>query len=333
MAVLKPSQLRLEAEEALQKAAYHPKRLVLIHTAASLGVALLITVLNFILSRQIAGTGGLAGLGTRSLLETAQSVLEFISMVATPFWEIGLIFAVICWIKGTDAEPGSLLQGFRRIGQVLLLQLLRGLLFMSLGMGVLNFCIILFMATPLSGNMTQLMTPLIMDGMSPQQMEAMMNSAEFMAATGEALLPLMAIVFALFAAVALPFYYRLRFMEFSVMDGNGAMAAMVHSMRMTKKNCLQLVKLDLSFWWYYLLQLLCLVLCYGDLILPALQIQLPFTDDTAFFLFFLLGSACQCLLFWQCRGKVLATYGMAYRALWQKPPTAREQNLPFKTNG
>ena len=330
MIVLKPAQLRAQAEEALRQAAYSPKRLVLIHTAVSLGVALLITVLNFILSRQIAGTGGLAGLGTRSVLETAQSALEFISMVATPFWEIGLIYAVLCWLKGESAGPDSLLQGFRRIGQVILLQLVRGLLFLSLAMGVLNFCIILFMLTPLSGGMAQLMSPLLMEGMSPQQMEAMMSSAEFMAATGEAMLPLMAGVVVLFAAVALPFYYRMRFMEFSLMDGTGALGALVHSLRMTKKNCLQLVKLDLSFWWYYLLQLLCLVLCYGDLILPALNIHLPFTEDTAFFLFFLLGTACQCLLFWQYRGKVLTTYSMAYRALWQKPPTAREQNLPYK---
>ncbi len=330
MAVLKPSQLRLEADAVLQNAAYSPKKLVLLHTAVSLGVALLITVLNFILSRQIAGTGGLAGLGARSVLSTIQSVLEFASMVAMPFWEIGLVFAMLCWIKGEPAQPVSLLQGFRRVGQVLLLNFARGLLFMALAMGVLNFCLILFLVTPLSGSAQQLMEQLMQGGMTQQQMEELMSSADFVFASTKAILPLAVIFGALFAAVAVPLFYRLRFAEFSVMDGTGGLVALIHSLRMTKKNCLQLVKLDLSFWWYYLLQLLCLGLCYGDLIMPALNIQLPFSEDTAFFLFFLLGTACQCLLFWQLRGKVLATYGVAYRALWQKPPTAREQNLPYR---
>lgn len=330
MAVLKPSQLRLEAENVLQNAPYSPKKLVLLHTAVSLGLALLITVLNFVLSRQIAGTGGLAGLGTRSVLSTIQSVLEFASMVAMPFWEIGLVFAMLCWIKGEPAQPASLLQGFRRVGQVLLLKFARGLLFIAVGMGALNLGMILFLVTPLSGSVNQLMEQLMQGGMTQQQVEELMSSADFVAASTKALLPLVAIFGVLFAAVAVPIFYRLRFAEFSVMDGTGSLAALIHSLRMTKKNCLQLVKLDLSFWWYYLLQLLCLGLCYGDLLLPALNIQLPFSEDTAFFLFFLLGTACQCLLFWQLRGKVLATYGMAYRALWRKPPTAREQNLPYR---
>lgn len=330
MAVLKPSQLRVEAENALQTAAYSPKKLVLLHTAVSLGVALLITVLNFVLSRQIAGTGGLAGLGARSMLSTVRSVLEFFTMVAMPFWEIGIVFAMLCWIKGEPAQPGSLLQGFRRVGQVLLLKFARGLLFIAVGMGILNFCIILFLVTPLSGSVNQLMAEMAQGGMTQQQMEELMSSADFVFASAKALLPLGVIFGALFAAVAVPIFYRLRFAEFSVMDGTGSLAALIHSLRMTKKNCLQIVKLDLSFWWYYLLQLLCLGLCYGDLLLPALNIQLPVSEDTAFFLFFLIGSGCQCLLFWQLRGKVLATYGMAYRALWQKPPTAREQNLPYR---
>ena len=126
--------------------------------------------------------------------------------------------------------------------------------------------------------------------------------------------------------------YRLRLADYVLLDTprRGALFAILCSFHMTRRKVGSILRLDLRFWWYYLLQLLCLVLCYGDLILPALNIHLPFTEDTAFFLFFLLGTACQCLLFWQYRGKVLTTYSMAYRALWQKPPTAREQNLPYK---
>lgn len=330
MAFLKPQMLRQQAEEALEGAAYSPKKLVLFHTAVSLGVALLITVLNFFLSRQIEGTGGLAGLGVRSMLSTAQSVLEFASMVTMPFWEAGLVYAMLCWIKGEKAEPDSLLQGFRRLGQVLLLQLIRGMLFISLGISVLYLCLIIFLVTSMSSPLEAMMEPMLEQGMSQQQMVEMMQSADYVFASAEAVLPFVWLFVGLFAVVALPFFYRLRFADFSVMDGTGPIAAMIHSLRMTKKNCLQLVKLDLSFWWYYALQVICMVLCYGDLLLPMLDVTIPFSADTAFFLFFLLGTASQGLLFWQCRGSVLTTYGMAYRQLWQKPPTAREQNLPYR---
>ena len=213
---------------------------------------------------------------------------------------------------------------------MLLLRLIQGLLYMALGMGILYLCITVFMMTSLSNSMYTLMEPLMEQELTQQQLEELMLSTDFAFASTEAMLPLFAIFGVLFAAVMLPLFYRMRFAEFSVMDGSGPLAALVHSMRMTRKNSLQLVKLDLSFWWYYLLQLVCLILCYGDLLLPLFNISLPFSENTAFFLFFLLGSLCQGLLLWQFRSSVLTTYGMAYRALWQKPPTPREQNLPYQ---
>lgn len=330
MAVLKPAALRQQAEEILQNAAYSPKKLILLHTAVSLGIALLITALNFFLSQQIAGTGGLSGLGLRTALTTAQSVLEFGNAVAMPFWEIGLLFAMLCWMKGVPAGPGSLLQGFRKIGQVLMLRLAQGLLFFAVGMGILQFCLIIYLATPLSTPIYELIEPLMEQGMTPQQIEELLVSVDFITTSTEVVLPLLILFTVLFAAVAIPLYYRIRFAEYSLMDDTRPLAALVHSTRITKKNCLQLLKLDLSFWWYYLLQLVCIALCYGDMILPLLNITLPFSAEVAFFLFFLLGSLCQGLLLWQYRGTVLTTYGAAYRQLWQKPPTPKEQNLPYR---
>ena len=330
MAILKPSQLRLEADAALQQSAYNPKMLVLIHTAVSLGLAVLITSLNFYLNQQIADTGGLAGLGTRSILTTIQTMLQYGNAIALPFWEAGLIFSMLCWLKGESAGPASLLQGFRRFGQIVLLRFVQGLLFFSLAMATLTLCLTIYLATPMSESMMALMEPLLEDAVSAEQAQAMMQEADFLFASTEAMLPMLGLFLLVFAVIALPLFYRMRFAIFSVMDGSGALAAIVHSSRMTKKNRLQLVKLDLSFWWFYLLQLLCMALCYGDLLLPMLNIQLPFQEDTAFFLFFLLGTLCQGALLWYFRAHVLTTYGAAYRQLWQKPPSPREENLPFR---
>ena len=153
-------------------------------------------------------------------------------------------------------------------------------------------------------------------------------TAEMMVAMADAIKPLILLFGGIYLLAALPLFYRLRFAEFAVMDGAGAMGAIAQSLRMTRKNTWKLVCLDLSFWWYYVLYGLCMVLCYGDMLLPMAGITLAVSEDVGFFLFYLLGTLCQWLLLWQFRGKVLTTYGMAYKTLWVRPPTPREQNLP-----
>ena len=106
MEAFKPSVLRQQAGEALQNATYPPKKFVLIHTSVALGLTLLITALNFLLNQQIAQTGGLAGMGMRSILSTVQSVLEFAVNAALPFWEIGIVFAALCWVSRQPVTTG-----------------------------------------------------------------------------------------------------------------------------------------------------------------------------------------------------------------------------------
>jgi len=149
-----------------------------------------------------------------------------------------------------------------------------------------------------------------------------------MTAMTQALLPLFVIFGVLYLAVAIPVFYRLRFAQFSLMDGNAVFSAMVHSFRTTKGHTLHLLRLDLHFWWYYLLQAVGLALCFGDVLLTAFGVTLPFSEDTAFFLFYILGVLVQWAVLWQFRGNVVTTYTLAYKSFWKRPPTPREQNLP-----
>ena len=67
--------LRQTAGERLSRASYDPRKLVLLHTAVSLGASFLLALLDLFLARQIDGTGGLAGIQTRTALETIRSAL------------------------------------------------------------------------------------------------------------------------------------------------------------------------------------------------------------------------------------------------------------------
>ena len=103
----------------------------------------------------------------------------------------------------------------------------------------------------------------------------------------------------LYIAVALPAFYRTRFADFAVMDGMAAGKAMVNSFTSTKGYSWKVVRVDLSFWWFYLLQMLSVALCNGDLILTYLGVSLPFAGVGLSLALYALGSICQILLLWQ----------------------------------
>ena len=92
--MLKVSELHNQANARLENAG-NPKRLALIHTAIALGASFLLTLINYLLSLGIADTGGLDGVGTRTLLSTAQAMLELAVMLALPFWQLGIFYAAL----------------------------------------------------------------------------------------------------------------------------------------------------------------------------------------------------------------------------------------------
>lgn len=317
--MLQPSVLHRQAGEQLQKAAYRPKKLVLIHTAVSIGSLLLVNILRYLLSLLIDRTGGLSGLGMRTVLSTMQSVLDLGITVALPFWEIGLLFAALEWAKGASSTPTDLLAGFRRFGSVLGLRLLQGGLLFLLAFGVFNVSYMIFLLTPFADPLFSLVEPLIEQAATSSQPESILTE-ELIASAGQASVPMFIIFGLLFAAAAIPLFYRVRFADFALMDGSRATKSLVDSMKLTKKNCLQIAKIDLSFWWFYLLQALSITIGYADSVLPLLGIALPLSPDASFFLFSTLSLLAQGLVVWRYQDVVLTTYSLAYHALISPAP-------------
>ena len=290
-----------------------PKRLVLIHTAIALGASLLMTALNYFFHLQIEQTGGLSGMGLRSVLATVQSVLELAVMVLLPFWEIGLLYAALGWARGESAHFLDLTEGFRRFGAVLAYRLLSTMVFLALAFAVLNICSTLYMLTPFSNDLAEMLYPIMQPNATAEQVEAMLTP-EFLKNVTGSMLPLLIFSGVAYAVAAIPLFYRLRLSQYILMDGEKAGAAMLQSLHLTKKNSLQLVKLDLHFWWYYLLMGLCVVISFGDTLLPLLGISLPISQELGYFLFYLAGALCQGVLLWQCQAKVMTTYCLGYEA-------------------
>ena len=289
---------------------------MLLHTGVALGVSLAIAVLNLFLDRQIDTTGGLSGLGLRSILATAQSVLETLGNLALPFWETGIFAAAFLWATRQPAENSVLLLGFRRFGPVLRMRILQGFILILASVVVIQFSSTIYMMTPWANTaMLQLTTilgtdtdPIVaIDSLSPEMMQQLLAAVR----------PLLIIGGVLLAVVAIPLLYRMRFAPYLQMQQErmGARASIAESFRMTRRNWIALLKLDLQFWWFYVLQILTIALCYGDVILSLCGIAQPWSDMVGFFLFYVLGIAGQLALFTWARPKVITSYAIACREL------------------
>lgn len=309
------SDLMRKGDEAVSGASFDPKKLILLYAGASSAVMLLVTAASFILQSQIAGTGGLSGLSMRSMLETAIQVLQLAVNLLLPFWSFGYLSCILRMTRGQRFGLDGLLEGFRNFGPVLRLFLLRSGYFLLLALLCLYPSMMIFLWTPLSAEFQAIITPLadqINTGLLP-------DDATLTAATN-AMVPMLVIYGLLFLVIAGPKYYNYRMADYCLLDNPkaGALAAIRRSTVMLYKNRLELLKLDLRFWWFYLLDGLTVALCYADTLLAMVGIPLPLSTEVSYFLFYVLYLVSQLGLYVWARNQVECTYAAAYECLNQE---------------
>lgn len=295
--------LKNTAAERLSNASYSPGRLALIHAGAAVALSLLMTLVNFLLTRQMDNTGGLTGIGMRTALSTAQMLLLMVGSAAIPFWDAGFLRANLCISRGEQAKPATLLEGFRRFGVVLRLTLIRGVFVVMVAVFCLQAASMIFMMLPMS------------DSFVEQAMKLIEAGAVIDEAAVAELMEHMLMVYVLWAVFALivlvPLLYRFRLADWAIMDRTPkALAAFGLSGICTRGNRFSLFRLDLSFWWYYALHLLSAILAYGDILLSAFGVNL--NADVAFFVFYLLSLGISLLVAWRFAPLVQTTYALAY---------------------
>ena len=312
--------MKAAADNALFQAP-NQKKLVLLWTSISIAFPLLVSVCNFMLNTQIAETGGLSGIGLRSILSTIQSALSTATSFLIPFWTLGYTATVLRFSRNEPADSTTLLEGFRRFGPALRAMILKTIICTAAGFAAVYAGIILLSLTPLVRPVYQILeqnqSTLMSGTLDESMMEAMIP----------AMMPITLICCVLCFVVLLPILYRLRLTDFCLLDADNrsALFAIHESRRLMRRNCLNLFKLDLSFWWYYLAQILLTVLCYGDVILPVLGVTLPFHADVAFFVFYIAAMLAQLALFYLYSNKVQTTYAIFYDTL--RNPRELENSL------
>lgn len=308
--------LVIEANHRLERTECDHRRLVTIYAGVTALVLALSSAATWWLQSQISSTGGLQGIGMRSILETASTVLQLGSTVLLPFWTMGYVLCILGVVRGNRMEPRDLLGGFQRFFPLLRLNLYRVFKYFVLGMLCVYPSIMVYLMTPLANPVMEILEPLVLNATDPAQVMAMMDEATN-AALMEAMLPWMAVYGGMFLLLAAPLYYRLRMADYILLDDPklGAMQAVRMSTLLTLRKRMQLFLLDLRFWWFYLGLGLCMAVCYLPLILSWFGVVLPQWADYACYGGYLV---LQFGLTVAAQNRVEATWAVAYEALSQE---------------
>lgn len=311
------------------------RKLAVFHTGITVAAALVVTLLQYVLAEGIGNTSGLSGLGTRSVLQTIQTVLQWANTLLMPFWGLGFLYASMRWARGESAKRQDLLTGFRRWGPYLGLLLNRTMLTIGVLILCTNLSGMLYMILPASSTITGLamtaggdMEALaeMLEGLSSGQITELMY----------AMLPMLLIIAAAAAALLIPLMYRFRMAEYVILEEPRArgLSAMLISAAMMRRRRWQLFRLDLRFWWYYGLKVLCTLLCYGDLLLTALGVHLPVGEDAAYLITYGLYLAALFAVEVAFRPQVDTAYALAFEAFQEMgpvipKPAEKPENLPW----
>lgn len=311
-----PKTLKQEAAQRLDRLSCNPRKILLIYAAVAFGVSLIAALMNVFLNSRVAQTGGLDGLEVKALWETTASVSELAITFLSPIWSLGLVSVVLGFARGKEANPKDLTAGFNRFFPGLGLHLLTLLLYLFASL------ITIYIGTALMGfladmnKLDAILQPVI------QALEADPNMAydalaqilpwqELLACLW---LPML-VIFLLSAVVVLFLSYRLRLASYYLMDGlgMGPIQAVRKSFSSMKGNVFAFIRLDLSYWWYYLL--MALFGSTGLITLIPFLLGMPQVSDLGAVGIQFLSSGALCALYWWKGAQVETTFALAYENL------------------
>lgn len=312
-----------QAAAASLRYAQNEKKIIAVYTGVSVAISAGVWLLDMAISRAVSGTGGLGNLGTRSILQTLQSLLPIVQMAFIICWDMGYLKAVMHFSRNQDTDTRTLSSSFRLFGPIFRLELLRSLIISGILLGCVYLATFLFMYTP----MAQPLVDVVKQYDTTILGSEMVVTDEMIAAIMPAMMPIYLISFVLFAILGGPLVYSYRMANYCLLDDPraGARASLRWSKAIMRGRRLELFKLDLSLWWYYGLEALVALVSFAGPILAMLGVKLPFSGTISSIVFQLLYYG---LVFWlhvSLRNYCETTYVKAYDQL--RIPDAPPQSM------
>lgn len=295
-----------------------PKKVVLTYAGIIAGSSLIVNAVKYLLDGQIDQTGGLQNIGTRSMLSTASTVLTIVQMLLVMCIALGYTAAMLRIARGQYASSSTLKAGVERLWVLLRTRLLQLTVYFSVCFALCLLLVNVYMMTPLSNSLVTALLPLAESGITTA--EALLESELFLSAASEAMMPLMIA----YIVVLLPVLWLLvamyRLSDYLLIDQPqlGALGALRESRKRMRGNLKMLLRIDFSFWWYYLLQVVVGFLVYLDVILALCGIQLPLSNTAYFFVVVLIYLAADFAVRYFFSNRVNVTYALFYDHLCPK---------------
>ena len=272
--------------------------------------SLVVTVVQDLLDSQISQTGGIQNIGTRSMLTTADTVLTIAQLLLVMCLTLGYTGSMLRIARGQYASPNSLKAGGERIWVLLRTRLLQMLIMTAAAFALCFLVINVCLLTPLSNRVIAVMGTV--------SAEELLSNGLALIALYSAMLPIMLIY--LVALVPLLWYFSCtyRMVDYLLIDRPqlGAFGVLRESRRMMQGNMKMMLRVDLSFWWYYLLQALVSVLIYLNMVLAPFAIGLP--PAVLYWGTVVLYLAADFALRYFFSNKVAVTYALFYDSLCPK---------------
>ena len=300
------------------------KKIVLIYALILTALALLTTVVSYVLGLRIDQLGGLSNMSARSTLSTLQSMLPLVQSMVSMCLTLGYTAAMLRVARSQYASPNTLRLGFDRFWVLMRCAVIQGLIYTGLIIFAIYLASMLFVLSPWSAAFYEQAAPLLSQT-TLLSSQVVMDEAAVMELI-PAMLPMFIIATVIALILVLAVSLRFRMVNYILIDkpGTGAFAALRESRKMMRRNCLKLLKLDLSYWWYFLILLTVSLAGNLDLYLPLLGVELPMNTTFAYFFFFIVYLALQLVVYYFLRNRMEVTYALVYDSLKPEEP---------KTNG
>lgn len=309
MSIPSAKYLKKKASNRLQSG-NDPKKVVLVYAGIVALSSLVVTVVQDLLDSQISQTGGIQNIGTRSMLTTADTVLTIAQLLLVMCLTLGYTSSMLRIARGQYASPNSLKAGGERIWVLLRTRLLQMLIMTAAAFALCFLVINVCLLTPLSNRVIAVMGTV--------SAEELLSNGLALMALYSAMLPIILIY--LVALVPLLWYFSCtyRMVDYLLIDRPqlGAFGVLRESRRMMQGNMKMMLRVDLSFWWYYLLQALVSVLVYLNMVLAPFAIGLP--PEVLYWGTVVLYLAADFALRYFFSNKVAVTYALFYDSLCPK---------------
>lgn len=311
MSEISTKQLLRDADDALRHARCDPRRLTSLHIGITAAACLAVALLNYFLDLRIADIDGLGGLAALSVLQTIQSVAQSALTILSPFWAFGYTAVAIGFARRQAMVSRDLTKGFLRWGPVLRFQILQYVLYFALAFAAMQIGSMIYCMSPAAAPLLELIENA--DTFDTAELISLIQSldTEAMYALLLTMLPFLLIPVAI---VLIPAAYLLRFAEYVLMDEPrcGAFYAAAQSFRLCKRNWRHLLKLDLRFLWFYLLDVLVVLLANGNIFFVLFGVSLPFDDAIVQLLLYTVALIAQYGLYVWKKPRIATCYALLY---------------------